>query len=548
MKYLIFLISTVIVSIVIDNPVFAVSIDGVPEQRDWFGWAVAAGDFNGDGFDDLAVGVPFEDGSSSLDEFNVGFINVIYGSETEGITDEGNRGFNQGSSGIVDYKEEGDFLGVSLAAGDFDGDGIDDLAIGADDEDLQTSAENIEDHGAVHIIFGSRESGLSDLNNQIWYPGVSGIVDSNPDREGAFGWKVATGDFNNDGADDLAVSAPEEDVEGVENSGAVNVIYGKRGCGLTATGNQVWHQGILSDSPETNDRFGNEISTGDFNGDGFDDLAVGVPWEDITFDASGEVIEDMGAVSVIYGSGTGLVEAGNQLWSEDLLSFDITQQNQGDIFGLSLAAGDFNNDLKDDLAIGAPDFDPQNQKDAGLVVVLYGMDGSGLTSAGLDKFSQPEEVEANDNFGRHLVAGNFANVTGLNNNVPSHGEDLAIGVPAEDLEPPSQRDNAGMVNVMFGLTTDGITEEGAELWHQDLATIIGEAKNNEGFGTVAAGDFNGDGFDDLAVGVYQDVVPRGSDSVNSGAVNIIYANRGGTGLSAEGNQWWFQGFDPDNPP
>ncbi|MGE5705871.1 MAG: hypothetical protein ACM3XP_04045 [Nitrososphaerales archaeon] len=55
-------------------------------------------------------------------------------------------------------------------------------------------------------------------------------------------------------------------------------------------------------------------------------------------------------------------------------------------------------------------------------------------------------------------------------------------------------------------------------------------------------------FDDLAVGVYQDVVPRGSGYVNAGAVNIIYANRAGTGLSPEGNQWWFQAYDPDNPP
>jgi hypothetical protein len=551
MKNLIILISIFsVLSIIIDNQVFAVPIEGGSEEDDWFGWAVAAGDFDGDGFDDLAIGVPREDGASALDEFDVGFVNVIYGSATKGLTDQDNIGWNQGASGIVDHKEEDDMFGISLAAGDFNADGVDDLAIGVASEDLQESGGNIEDHGAVHVIYGIKDSGLLDLNNQIWYPGVSGILDSNPDKKGAFGWAVAAGDFNGDGADDLAVSADDEDVEGIRNSGAVNVIYGKQGCGLTATGNQVWDQGILLDSPETDDRFGNEIAAGDFNGDGFDDLAVGTPWEDITISTSGEVINDIGAVNVIYGSsGSGLREAGNQLWNEESLSLDISLQNIGDNFGLSIAAGDFNDDGNYDLAIGVPKFNAEAQSDAGLLRVLYGTIASGLTAAGLDTFSQPEEVEAKDGFGSSLAAGNFANVTG---ETPSQGDDLAIGVSLEDLDPSSDNDNAGMVNIMLGYSAsssdgiDGISDEGSQIWHQDLVTIIGDAFSHEHFGkSVAAGDFNGDGFDDLAIGTYQDNV---SDNIgtrlDAGAVNVIYASPFGTGLTPLGNQWWHQNSDP----
>ena len=89
-------------------------------------------------------------------------------------------------------------------------------------------------------------------------------------------------DFNGDGFADLAIGVPGESVGSVTGAGAVNVIYGSS-IGLTATGNQFWTQDKLGigNSAEPFDRFGDSLAWGDFNGDGFSDLAIGVPYEDV---------------------------------------------------------------------------------------------------------------------------------------------------------------------------------------------------------------------------------------------------------------------------
>src|SRR5512133_2110231 len=145
-------------------------------------------------------------------------------------------------------------------------------------------------------------------------------------------------DFNNDGAEDLAVGVPGETVNGVQLAGVVNVLYGSAG-GVTGTGSQLFTQ--VGDTPEAYDQFGLALAAGDFNRDGFADLAASAPGE--------------GAVSVLYGSASGLTSTGGQLFTG--------------FGGAALAAGDFNHDGAADLAAGAP----------GAVSVLYGSAG-GLTS------------------------------------------------------------------------------------------------------------------------------------------------------------------------
>ena len=156
---------------------------------------------------------------------------------------------------------------------DFDADGFDDEAIGVPGEGVG----GVADAGAVNVLYGGA-NGLAADGNQVWHqdsPNIEGTAGAG-DR---FGEAVACGDFNGDRFDDLVAGVLGEDADATD-AGAVNVIYGSR-VGLVATGDQIWSQDSQRDRRDSRvaDRFGSSIATGDFDADGFDDLAVGVPAE-----------------------------------------------------------------------------------------------------------------------------------------------------------------------------------------------------------------------------------------------------------------------------
>ena len=242
---------------------------------------------------------------------------------------------------------------------DFNKDGYEDLAIGIPSEDVETSpGVVVRDAGAVLVLYGS-SAGLRPTagpGDQSWRQGGAGL-DGTAEPDDRFGATLAIGDFNKDGYSDLAIGVPGEDVGAIVDAGAVNVLYGGPN-GLTATGDQLWNQGAspagaLQETPEARDWFGASLAAGDFNDDGYADLAIGAPREDVT--VGGASVSDAGAVQVIYGSATGLAPSagpGNQLWNQNR---GLTGQPEaGDRFGESLAAADFNDDRRADLAIGVP--------------------------------------------------------------------------------------------------------------------------------------------------------------------------------------------------
>ena len=137
-------------------------------------------------------------------------------------------------------------------------------------------------------------------------------------------------DFNADGFADLAVGAPNEDVGSVSAAGAVQILYGGPG-GLSSSGDQVFHQDStgMNDEAEGSDQFGRALTSGDFDADGFSDLAVGVP-----FDGLGPVVV-AGVVQVLYGGPGGLSSAGNQVFHQDSAGTNDTAQSF-DSFGAAL--------------------------------------------------------------------------------------------------------------------------------------------------------------------------------------------------------------------
>jgi FG-GAP repeat len=117
----------------------------------------------------------------------------------------------------------------------------------------------------------------------------------------------------------------------------------------TTIPDQLWSQDStgIKDTAEVDDGFGSALTMGDFDGDGYDDLAVGVPFED------NNVATDFGATNVLYGSPSGLTDTGDQFWSQDSADVNgVIEDEDSDWFASALAAGDFNGDGRDDLGIG----------------------------------------------------------------------------------------------------------------------------------------------------------------------------------------------------
>jgi streptogramin lyase len=430
------------------------------ELNDDFSWAVAAGDFDGDGSEDLAVGVPAEDVSGHV---NAGAVHVFYNSHGFLNSAADDEIWHQ-NSGILEAAEAGDRFGRAVAAGDFNGDGYDDLAVGAPSEHL----DGVSDCGALHIIFGS-SSGLTWEANQLWYQGKDGIANV-PEVSDEFGAVLAVGNFDGDQFDDLAIGVPRENWGTLTDSGVVQILYGSLG-GLTWSGDQEIRQGAdgVHDVSEVYDWFGSALAVGNFNNDDYDDLAIGAPGEGLAG------LDGAGAVFVRFGSASGLSTTGGQMLYQQagLLGDDW---EAGDYFGWALTAADFNGDWYDDLAIGVPYesvvVDTTTVSSAGAVNVVFG-DAGGIVFTGAEAWHQDSDgigslCEQGDRFGYTLTSGDF-NDDGF--------RDLVVGVEYED----QVAADAGAVHVIYGVG-GGLTGTGSQYLRQGYSGVLDSAETGDRFG------------------------------------------------------------------
>jgi hypothetical protein len=246
--------------------------------------------------------------------------------------------------------------GAELARADFDDDGFVDLAVGIPGEDVEAH----DGAGAVVVLYGS-DAGLTGAGAQLFHQDLPGIADR-AEAGDAFGAALAGGDFNDDGFADLAVGIPGEDQGLSVDLGAVYLLFGTAG-GLTAAGSH----GLFTEA-EPGDRFGAALAAGLFDGDGFVDLAAGLPGTDVRGAA------DAGSVVMIASAG----DSDHRFLQGPVVGGTA---EPGDRFGAALAAADLNGDGRSDLAAGAPGEDVGATADAGCVISVPGSTGGCRSAA-----------------------------------------------------------------------------------------------------------------------------------------------------------------------
>ena len=458
-------------------------VAGVAETWDNFGFAVAVGDFNDDGANDIVVGNPDEDKSGLID---AGKIQVFYGQPNGGIQAPDNREFYQDElntnwgSGSAGGSEADDNFGFAVAVGDFNNDGYDDVVAGAPYEDIGSSFNQ----GMITIIYGS--------DNGLTATGSESRILSNHVTFARYGSAVAAGDLDGDGYDDIATGAPGYTVNGNRAAGAVTAHFGTS-SGI-ASGRLVIHEGKsviptiynLKGTPEPKDQYGWSVAIGNFDGHGSAEIAIGIPHED----GVGGINE--GAVAIVPITSSRTIYPGDDY----LFQSDFGEAREPyDTFGRSLAVGDFNGDNKDDLAVGAPYEDVAGTRPyftvsgAGAVGVMYGGYyglGTGSTppmylyqGLWMRTFSQfsvrlAGVAERDDYFGWSLGTGDF-NGDGK--------DDLVVGVPYENIDSIT---NAGAINVIYG-THSQLTGAGNQFLHRNSPGISMDAVARDRFGWSVAG-------------------------------------------------------------
>ncbi|MGL5083087.1 MAG: FG-GAP-like repeat-containing protein [Microcoleaceae cyanobacterium] len=438
------------------------------------------------------------------------------------------------SAFVQDAPESNDLLGGGffsarrLVTGDFNDDGRDDLVVGSPNE------------GLTHVSFGS-SSGLSQSGIQTF--NSSNLVNN--------GQTFAVGDINGDGVEDLVL--------GTSGAGAT-VKLGVKNSGLTGAQQPI----VKSSSFPGSVIFGASLTTGDFNGDGKDDVATGDPL----------ALNNDGAVQINYGSSSGITTRGLQVFHRDTPGVLGSNEAPATQFAQALAAGDINRDGFDDLVIGAPGAPDTNASFSGAFHVLYGST-TGLTTTNNTLIGQSfagVSDKTGDRFGESLdvadVNGDLVDdviigAPGSNSstgqgyvyfgrqgqNFPSNnpqiltksnllgglsqaGDQFGASIDAQQINTDNFADiiigapgsnngatnDVGTVHLTFG-SASGASSSNVRLFQQGFSGVAGIAEAGDRFGTaVAIGNFNGSGSSEIVASApFEDF----GNVFDAGLVNIF---------------------------
>ncbi|MBY5307894.1 hypothetical protein F2Y93_09125, partial [Aphanizomenon flos-aquae CCAP 1446/1C] len=449
---------------------------------DNLGYSVSsAGDINGDGVDDIIIGAPQADPQA---KGNAGASYVVFGSKN-GFAPTIDISTLNGINGFTILgATESEAAGRSIsAAGDVNGDGIDDIIIGAPFADTNNN-NNI---GSSYVVFGKNSfssNSTIDLSNL----GNNGLVINGLNAEDELGYSVSSaGDINNDGIDDLIIGAPNAYTTSNGKPGQTYIVFGASNFDSSFNLNSLnGSNGFVINGQSIEDYSGLSVSSaGDINNDGIDDLIIGAPQAAPNGTNSGQAY-------IVFGKNGSFDSAINLADIDGTNGFIINGQ-EGDKLGFSVSsAGDINNDGIDDLIIGAHDADPNGIMNAGQSYVVFGKNGN------FDPIFDLSTLNGNNGFvinGINEFDNSGWSVSGVGD-ISGDGIDDLI-VSANNADPNGE--SSGQSYVVFG--KNGSFASAINLTDIDGTNgfiIDGIAEfDNLGNSVSGAGDVNGDGIADL---------------------------------------------------